>query len=250
MKNSYREIFASALVAISAFVLATHFALFEHVFKFAAKHQAWHALDIAFALVICASNWALFLSLRRSTQLRREIDKREAAEKLAHSSARHDSLTGLPNGLFFSEAVATAVAEAAHHDHKCAVLFIDLDRFKPVNDTHGHDVGDTLLVEIARRLLVTLPKARQVARLGGDEFGVLVEFDDDGDTPNRVRESIVQSLRKPIRIGELTISIDATIGIATGPEPGVDGEALVRSADLAMYDRKKALGNSRAREAA
>lgn len=248
MKNSHTEIVASALVAIAAFALATHFALFKHISKFAAKHQAWHTLDSIFAMIICASSWTLFLSLRKSTQLRCEIDRSEAAEKLAYSAARHDPLTGLPNSLFFSETVATALSEATRLNGKCAVLFIDLDQFKPVNDAHGHDVGDDLLIEVGNRMRAIVPTARQVARLGGDEFGIVVDVDEVG--ANHVRDCIAQCLGKPITIGELSLSIDATIGIAIGPKPDMSSEALIRSADIAMYDHKRARGNPRARQAA
>ncbi|MBM0202942.1 GGDEF domain-containing protein [Micromonospora sp. STR1s_5] len=234
-KHKTREILVSALVAASTFVLATRCAFFERLFEWAARRDSWRELDAGLALLVCASSWAIFLSLRRAQQLRQEIERREAAELLAHQAARLDSLTGLPNGLGFSEAVATALSDAREY----AVLFVDLDGFKPVNDTHGHGVGDILLVEVGNRLSSILPEAKLVARLGGDEFGLLVELAGRGQTPNLLARKVKDAFRVPFTINGTTIPIDLTIGTAMTTDGYEKAPDVVRAADLDMYEQKR-----------
>lgn len=247
---SFKEICLSLAVAILAFALATYFGIFEQLFRFVARYQVWHALDSVFALFVCLGSWLLFLSLRQSAQLRQEIDRCRVAEEQAHNSARHDPLTGIPNRLFFTEMVSAALTEASKCCRRCSVLFVDLDQFKPVNDTYGHDVGDAVLREVSKRLNQALVDTRLVARLGGDEFGVILDFEAEAETPVLIRQVLLEELRRPMRINGIEIEIDATIGIASGPEPDMTAEDLIRAADVAMYDGKRAHGAMRAKQAA
>jgi diguanylate cyclase (GGDEF)-like protein len=234
----FGEKLLSALIALAAFAASTYLSLFETLLQLAAQHHLWRELDVAFALLLCAGSWLLFLMIRRSQQLRAEIIRRKGAEAEAHSAARRDALTQLPNRLAFSEAVETAIRSTSR-ELPIAVFFIDLDGFKPVNDTFGHHAGDAVLVEVAKRLSTALAGARQVARLGGDEFGVLAEFQGTDETPKSMIEAIQSSLREPIKVKDITVRIDATIGFSTEPQEDCSAEDIIRTADHAMYDAKR-----------
>lgn len=159
--------------------------------------------------------------------------------------ARTDSLTGLPNRLRIHERIESLLADGVHPPAAIAMLFIDLDRFKGVNDGLGHDAGDALLVQAARRIRSCLRDEDVVARLGGDEFIVLmVPTSSEGD-PERLAADIIAALSLPFRIGLAEVHVGASIGIALGPTDGATREALIRNADTAMY-RAKAQGRGRA----
>ncbi|MFN3655933.1 MAG: diguanylate cyclase domain-containing protein [Pseudolabrys sp.] len=226
------------MIAVAAFAVSTYFSLFETLVQLTAHHRLWRELDVAFALFLCAGSWLLFFMLRRSQELRAEIVRRKRAEAEAHNAARRDPLTLLPNRLSFSEAVDSAL-RVASQDLRLAVFFIDLDGFKPINDTFGHHTGDAVLVEVAKRLNTALTGARHVARLGGDEFGVLVEFCGTDETLKSMIHVIQSSLREPIRVKDIMVRVDATIGFSTGPQEDFSAEDIIRAADHAMYDAKR-----------
>lgn len=228
----------SALIAIAAFAVSTYFSLFETLLQLGAQHRLWREMDVAFALLLCAGSWLIFLMMRRSQQLRAEIIRRKRAEAEAHNAARRDALTLLPNRLSFSEAVDTAI-RVTSRESRFAVFFIDLDGFKPVNDTHGHHAGDAVLIEVAKRLTTALAGTRQVARLGGDEFGVLVDFRGPDETLRSMIQVVQSSLREPIRVKDIMVRVDATIGFSTGPQEDFSAEDIIRAADHAMYDAKR-----------
>jgi diguanylate cyclase (GGDEF)-like protein len=176
----------------------------------------------------------------RARGYRNELRRRIAAEERAHASARHDALTGLPNRRRFTERAGEALGRAWSQGSQCAVLFIDLDGFKPVNDMHGHAVGDALLVEIADRLRFSAPDPANVARLGGDEFAALIEYSDGNDIPALSAKRILREIQRPIIIDGKRIAVSATVGMAIGPESGRRAEDLIHAADLAMYEGKRA----------
>jgi diguanylate cyclase len=181
----------------------------------------------------------LVFSWRRMDEYKKELTRRVVAEQNAHASARHDSLTGLPNRRLFTERAGEALGRAWSKGSQCAVLFIDLDGFKPVNDTFGHSVGDALLVEIANRLRSCFPEPASVARLGGDEFAALVEFTDGADVPGLAAKRILREIQQPIIIDGKSMAVGATVGVAVGPASGRRAEDLIHAADLAMYDAKR-----------
>src|SRR4051812_29298174 len=180
---------------------------------------------------------------------RAQEDLRFAAIQLQHDARRleflahHDTLTGLPNRAMFQERAREAVAHARRHDKTAAVLFIDLDNFKQVNDTLGHDVGDALLKIISSRLRASVRGDDFIARIGGDEFCVLLQDIADPREAASVAQKLVHELNKPYRIGEHQVSSGASIGIACVPQDGDDVATLLRLADLAMY-RAKELGRN------
>ncbi len=181
---------------------------------------------------------------RGREQLLESIKKRIQAEKIIMEQATHDDLTGLPNRRLLLELLNHTHTQCIRHKYMGGLLFLDLDNFKPVNDTFGHDVGDTLLQEIARRLEDTLRKEDVAARLGGDEFVVLLS--EINGTHAQVEEQtltvakkICLALAEPFVIQGHTLSISASIGATLFPQDGSEPEQLLKQADIAMYSAKK-----------
>ncbi|OWY63529.1 hypothetical protein B7486_52585, partial [cyanobacterium TDX16] len=161
-----------------------------------------------------------------------------AAETLRHQ-ALHDALTGLPNRALLTDRLQQAVATARRTEEGVALLVMDLDQFKEVNDALGHHHGDLLLVEIARRLEGTIRECDTIARLGGDEFAVLLTVDADEAGAIAVASKVARALEQPFFIDELSLQTNASIGIALYPDHAADAEELVRRADVAMYNAKR-----------
>jgi diguanylate cyclase (GGDEF)-like protein len=159
---------------------------------------------------------------------------RQTAATIAHM-ARHDALTGLPNRIFLAEALARMIA----HGTPCVVLQIGVDRFKAVNEFHGHAVGDVVLREVAKRVRAATRIDALVARLGGDEFAVIVEDATGGHGGAVIARRLIEAIRLPINIEHGGIVIGATVGIARTPQDGADAEKLLRAADLAMDTAKQ-----------
>ncbi|MDO8650813.1 MAG: diguanylate cyclase [Undibacterium sp.] len=169
----------------------------------------------------------------------------ESRQALKHL-AQHDTLTGLPNRALFDDRLGQAVAQAQRDQCRMALLFIDLDAFKMVNDTYGHHIGDLLLKAAAVRMEACVRHADTVGRLGGDEFVVLLPYVDVPQDALLVAEKICQGLNLPFDLDKLSLHISSSIGIAVYPEDGSDALALSRSADAAMY-LAKVNGGNRAR---
>ena len=164
-----------------------------------------------------------------------DITTRKSAEARVKYLATHDELTGLPNRTLFAELLEHAIETARRYDRRCTVLFIDLDRFKIVNDSLGHDAGDLLLQEVASRLRQCMRKSAVVARLGGDEFVVLLEELSTADAAAEVARRILASMHAPVKIMGHECRVTVSIGIATYPDDAVDAATMMKHADLAMY---------------
>jgi diguanylate cyclase (GGDEF)-like protein len=147
-------------------------------------------------------------------------------------------MTGLPNRELFNDRLAHAIALATRHSWTLAVMFLDLDRFKCINDTHGHAVGDGVLKEVAKRLLQHARDEDTVCRNGGDEFLYILMNPQGSENIQRIAEVLVKAIGQPIDMGELQPVIKASIGIAIYPDNGTTGEQLIRNADAAMYRAK------------
>jgi diguanylate cyclase (GGDEF)-like protein/PAS domain S-box-containing protein len=169
-----------------------------------------------------------------------DISDRKRAEQQIEFQAYHDALTQLPNRRLFVERLDLSLLSAKRSRGNVAVLFIDLDRFKTINDTLGHSVADGLLIEVAHRLRSCVRQTDTVARHGGDEFTVILPDLHQPEDAAQVAEKILERIVEPMAIGGTTIEISASIGIAVYPYDGTDVDTLLRNADDAMYRAKKA----------
>jgi diguanylate cyclase (GGDEF)-like protein/PAS domain S-box-containing protein len=168
-----------------------------------------------------------------------DISDRKGAEERIQYLATHDGLTGLPNRVMFGQLLGLAIETARRYDRKAAVLFIDLDRFKVINDTLGHEAGDVLLREMAARLRECLRASDVVARLGGDEFVVLLQEINSAEQATVVARNILSVVMKPVDILGQECRVTASIGICMHPADGQDDHAIMKNADMAMYLAKE-----------
>lgn len=160
------------------------------------------------------------------------------AEKDVHHRAYFDELTGLPNRGHFREQIERAIARSKRSGRMMALLFVDLDRFKIINDTLGHQIGDQILVESAKRILSAVRASDSVARLGGDEFTIVLESLDDTTGATLVAEAVLGKLAEPYEIEGNRLHCGASIGVTLCPEDGDDADTLLKNADMAMYEAK------------
>lgn len=168
----------------------------------------------------------------------RDISERKKAEATITFQAYHDLLTGLPNRALFKDRLTQAIANARRHGSLLAVMFLDLDRFKSVNDTLGHLVGDELLQLTSQRLRHCLREGDTLARIGGDEFMLLLPHIRTRDSAAYIAEKILAALKAPFHLNSHELYISASIGIAVYPDDGVTHETLIKHADIAMYSAK------------
>jgi diguanylate cyclase (GGDEF)-like protein len=171
----------------------------------------------------------------------RDITARKRAEAALEHQALHDALTDLPNRVLLHDRLQQAIRAAQRDNSSVALLVMDLDRFKDVNDTFGHHIGDLLLEQLGERLGRVLRSSDTIARLGGDEFGVLLPSATFEDA-RHIAQRLLDLLEQPFTLGGLQLEIDASIGMALSPDHGADADTLLRRADVAMYVAKR--GNS------
>lgn len=164
-----------------------------------------------------------------------DITSRKQTEEKLRFRANHDALTGLPNRRLFEDRLESAIAGALRHGERLALLLVDLDRFKGVNDRLGHLAGDALLVEVGRRLQLCVRASDTVARLGGDEFAVILGEVGGREDAAEVAERICAAMAAPFELGEGVAQIGASVGIVLGPQDDADAEELQRRADAALY---------------
>ncbi|MDE2404206.1 MAG: EAL domain-containing protein [Sphingomonadales bacterium] len=167
--------------------------------------------------------------------------QRESSDKIAWL-ARYDTLTGLPNRMMLTEALGDAMRYAEQWRTRCALLMIDLDRFKAVNDTLGHQVGDQLLACVSSRLKQLMTENELCGRLGGDEFAVVIRDASEPGRVDRVAQTVIERLSEPYLVDNHTLYVGASVGSALGPRDGATVETLIRNADLALYRAKDQSG--------
>lgn len=168
-----------------------------------------------------------------------EKEELEAANKKIMELATHDILTGLANRRVFYEMLEAALEQAKRRNEVLAVLFIDLDNFKPINDTWGHDIGDKVLIDIARRIKKAIRAADTIARIGGDEFLILLNPVKNKNEAKRVAEKVLEKIEAPLEIGEIKVSVGMSIGISICTNGKCSADKLIIDADSAMYKIKK-----------
>ena len=250
---SFRDVFWVFLAAAPAFWLLTDVNGFEVLYQWSRLHEDIQ-LDEWFLLAVTVGVAAIFYSVRRVRELRREIARREEAEREAHRLAHHDALTGLPNRRQFVDDFRS-LTERLSESEVCALFVVDLDHFKPVNDLHGHRLGDEVLRVVAQRLSKLVDGSGIVARLGGDEFGILLVRARGDEAPSRLARQIIYEIPKPIALAALEIVVGVSLGISIYDpqdvsqselrrQDGGEMETVLRQADMAMY-RAKTEGRGR-----
>ena len=205
------------------------------------RYLWWAASGSVFLVLFLALLSRLSWKLAQSRQ--RILDAQAAHAKDVEHLAYHDALTDLPNRPLFCQLLNHGISQAHRYNHRLALLFIDLDHFKHINDARGHDAGDQLLQEVAKRLKSCLRSSDTVARLGGDEFVVLLQELDKGEYESAVARKILAAIAQPITLCGEEFSISASIGISLYPKDGTDEKILAKNADSAMY-RAKNLGKN------
>jgi diguanylate cyclase (GGDEF)-like protein len=203
-----------------------------------ARVYRWRAAagSVALLLVIAAlwrMSWQLALSRKRA--VREQVEHAKQVEYLAY----HDGLTGLPNRTLFSRLLQQGIQQALRHKRQLAVLFLDLDRFKHINDTLGHEAGDQLLQEVAKRLRACVRESDTAARLGGDEFVVLLPELSEAAYAGAVAQKMIALLARPFLLLGQEFRVTGSVGIATHPRDGADEQTLTKNADIAMYKAKE-----------
>lgn len=180
----------------------------------------------------------------RTRELQIEVDERRKTQVLLDRLAYYDSLTGLPNRLSFSNTLKSAIASAQRRNHKVAVLFVDLDRFKTINDSLGHDAGDKLIVQVAERLASCLREEDSINRFGGDEFVAVLPNVVNVTNVDLVCERMLKSMHEPFDIGVTNVYSSVSIGVALYPNDDSTTDGLLKDADVAMYHAKGQGGNN------
>ncbi len=196
-------------------------ATYGTVFYFLKKFSAMYELEV------------------ENRNIQKETGRLQAVKLQLEHYANYDMLTGLPNRRCFFEQLEKTVSACESNASMFVLFYIDLDGFKDINDTAGHQIGDEILKVVGTRLMHCIRETDFVARLGGDEFAVIVHAVEDMSTSQEMAERIHQRLREVILVDTVAYTIDSSIGIASYPDTGKDGETLVRNADSAMYDIKR-----------
>lgn len=209
---------------------------------------AWEATDY-FPQFPGGGRWLYFTAaplhgadgeVRGAVETLQDISKQKQYAAELEARARQDPLTGLANRMVLEERLKLALSQAARHKRLLALAFMDLDRFKPINDQLGHAVGDALLVELARRLTATVREADTVARVGGDEFVIVLSDPESLDAVEYVVRRIIDVVRQPFQLPQGCVEVGCSVGIALYPEHSGDQGSLLRDADAAMYRAKTA----------
>lgn len=201
----------------------------------------------AIALALLIARHTLRKISQKSRQIAEQMVELERSRAALREEATHDPLTGLANRRLFYDRLQQAIRHAHRYGGKVGILYVDLDRFKDINDRHGHHIGDAVLMEVAQQLLDCVRESDSVARLGGDEFVVLLEGVQGRHDCVAAALKIEHSLAHSARFDDLQLYIDASIGQAVYPDDGSDEDALIRAADAAMYRVKSGCESERQR---
>ncbi|GLS84509.1 diguanylate cyclase domain-containing protein [Paraferrimonas haliotis] len=204
------------------------------------KEDIWLKWTLLFALLLVTAAGAMYFANRR---LQREVVRRNLIEQEMHHIASHDGLTQLPNRTLFEDRLKQAVLSHERDQQKFAVLFLDIDGFKTINDSWGHSAGDAALQEVSRRLMSTIRESDTVARFGGDEFVILLNRVKDSDGVIQVADGLIKAIREPFQVENHRLNLGLSVGVAIYPHHSKDVEALLNIADANMYSAKRNGGN-------
>jgi len=224
------------LMAIGSclWIAGVELGLFDHILSFAIRHDLLNLL----ILMGCMSLGVYAAAIRKSFMLRNTLRALLNSESRAEAAARHDALTGLPNRRHFLDAFEKRLLARGPRD-EFAVMMIDLDRFKPINDVHGHAAGNAVLCAVAERLRQLVPPTGAVARLGGDEFVAFTPYEGDQHGLIMLAQQMIAAIQAPIPWNEGFVDVSATVGIAIIAPEERDAESVLHAADLAMYEGKR-----------
>ena len=228
------EALSLMMVGACLWLIGTQLGIFNYVAFFAIQHNLLNLVMLSG----CMGVGLLIAAVRKSFMLRTAIMTLIEAERQADFSARHDALTGLANRRYFLETFKEVLKSRRPRD-QFSVMLIDLDRFKPVNDVHGHAAGNAVLCGVADRLRQIVPPGSMVARLGGDEFAMLIPYDGDQDALIVLARDIIAAVQNPIPWNQSQVDVGVTIGIALVTPENSDPDVLLHAADLAMYQGKR-----------
>ncbi|MDX1295633.1 MAG: EAL domain-containing protein [Sulfurimonadaceae bacterium] len=196
--------------------------------------RSWRIDEQNFSLMI-ANNIALSLEIKQRKEIQKQLNEQKA---ILHHQAHHDRLTGLPNRMLFGDRLDQAIKQGKRTKTKVAVAFIDLDRFKSINDSLGHSTGDLVLKSVAKRLKSHLRECDTLARIGGDEFTLIIEGLHDSDSVIDIIRKLLESMEAPIEVDGQQLYMTLSIGVTIFPHDGVSVEQLLKNADAAMYKAK------------
>ncbi len=199
----------------------------------------WQVAGIVLALLATLYLFLLLVVRNADLIIARQEQERAAKEEQVRHQAYHDALTGLPNRAYFSERLGETIALAQRTNQTCALMFVDLDRFKIVNDSLGHEAGDSLLKVVAERIQACLRESDLLFRMGGDEFTVILPQITSPEDAAFVARRVQEAVATPVSVHEHELAVGATIGIAVYPGDGDSAEALLKNADAAMYSAKE-----------
>jgi diguanylate cyclase (GGDEF)-like protein len=237
-RRDRRDAIVLLAIVVLTFGASDFYDLPSKLFQFGVDYAGWEVDDIIF--VVFVSSLALMVyGFRRYQDISHEIKARISAELEARNLARHDPLTGLPNRRFFAEKLDECLGGTTD-TQQAAVLMLDLDGFKTINDTHGHAAGDKALIEFATRVSVILREDAVLARMGGDEFAIIMPTIASLDDPANLARRIAATVTDPFVIDGAAAAFGVGIGIAIAPNDSTDPDELVRRADRALYRAKEA----------
>jgi diguanylate cyclase (GGDEF)-like protein len=241
-RRDVRDAVVIVVILVAQFVCFDVGDLFLKFADFVKEYEDWGLDDLVLmSFMLCMS--LMVFSFRRLQDLSKEVRGRAAAEHQALKLARHDPLTDLPNRRLFTEKLDDALLRTRSEGWRTAVLMLDLDGFKAVNDTYGHVAGDRTLLEVGERMSKVIRFDTMLACVGGDEFAIVLPNIASLDDPAGLARRIVGAMAEPFMIGSAVTTLGISIGIAVTPDDGTEHDELVRRADLALY-RAKAEGQS------
>lgn len=240
---SWRDLVVILILSVISFYLSVKYNAFENMHEFSRQHEELE-LDEFFTLLMIVSVALAVYSVRRVMDLEREVSERKQAEAVIRKLAHYDPLTGAANRTLLNDRLSHIMALARRHNSMLAIIYLDLDGFKAINDNLGHEYGDEVLKNVVQRLRRAVRDFDTVARLGGDEFLVVLEEVRGIKEVEQVVARINAVLQEPYALAGQEMRVTSSIGVSIFPEHGEMCDQLIKRADIAMY-RAKSAGKSR-----